>query len=211
LRGSGLAPEQLDLVMDLAEVGCAVRAVRFEERGRRILRWAAQRPWRSITLASGAMPANLDDLPTDEPVAVERFDADFWRRVADPSVGYGDYAVTSPTRRHGAHHRQLPTLRYTTPGAWWIHRWSRRGGRADDRCYDLCRTVLESPHWPPGGARFCWGDAEIARRARRAMGAGTPSSWIAWSTSHHLAQVVRELGAVRRQSTAQSAESPSSD
>jgi hypothetical protein len=195
-RRTGLGPEQLDLVVDLADVGCAARAARFIERGQRILRWAAQRDWRSVTLAAGAMPANLDDLPTDRAVAVERFDADFWQRVAGPGIGYGDYGVTSPTRRHGVHHRQLPTLRYTAAGAWWIYRWSRRGGRSDDRCYDLCRTVVTSPHWPAAGARCCWGDAQIARRARRAPGAGTPSGWTAWSTSHHVTRVLAELAGV---------------
>lgn len=194
-RVTGLDPEQFDLIVDLAELGCTARAVRFVERARRILRWTAQRDWRSTTLVAGAMPANLDDLPTDEPVAVERYDAQFWRRVAAPDTGYADYGVTAPNRRYGVHHRQLPTLRYATEDVWWIHRWSRRGGRSDDRCHDLCRSLLDSPHWPSLGARFCWGDAEIARRARQAPGAGTPSTWMAWSTSHHLAQVVGELAA----------------
>ncbi len=192
-RGSGLEPEQIDLIIDLADLRCAARAARFEERALRILRWTDQQPWRSTTLAAGSMPANLDDLPTDEAVAVERFDAEFWRKVATPGLGYGDYGVTCPSRRYGTYHRQLPTLRYATEHVWWIHRWSRRGTRSDDRCRELCRSVLDSPHWPAAGARFCWGDAEIARRARHSPGAGTPASWMAWSTSHHLAQVIREL------------------
>ncbi len=191
-RTADLDCEQIDLLVDLAEVGCAAGAARFAERTRRVLRWARSHPWRSVTLVAGAMPANLDDLPSDEAVAVERFDARFHAAVADRGVGYGDYGVTSPVRRHGVHHRQLPTLRYAAAGAWWIYRWSRRGGRGDDRCYDLCRTLVGAGHWPAAGARFSWGDAMIARRARMAPGAGTPSSWMAWSTSHHIAQVLAE-------------------
>jgi hypothetical protein len=190
LRGTGLEPEQLDLIIDLAETGCQSHSAHVEEQARRIARWARGRPWRSLTIAAGAMPANLDDLPTDEAVRVGRRDASLYARLAEPGIGYADYGVTSPARRYGLHHRQLPTLRYTADADWWIYRWARRGGRGDDRCYDLCRALVGSAHWPAAGARFSWGDAEIARRSRTAPGAGTSSSWMAWSTSHHIAHVL---------------------
>ncbi|WP_250035604.1 beta family protein [Paractinoplanes maris] len=194
LGGTGLVAEEIDLLIDLAETACVAHADRFEEQLRRILRWAGGRPWRSISVASGAMPANLDELPTDQPVTIDRHDARVWAGISLPGIGFADYGVTSPVRRHGVQrHRQLPTLRYTAEHNWWIYRWSRRGGRADDRCHDLCRTVVRSPHWPAAGARFSWGDAEIARRARSAPGAGSSSSWISWSTSHHISYVLRAL------------------
>ncbi|MFI5936762.1 beta family protein [Actinoplanes sp. NPDC051494] len=193
LAGSGLEPERVDLLIDLAETACAAHADRFEERARHVLRWAGTQPWRSVTIAAGAMPPNLDDLPTDEPVPVGRLDAQVWSRLSAPGVGYADYGVTSPVRRDGVHHRQLPTLRYTADADWWIYRWSRRGARSDDRCHDLCRAIVTSPQWPSEGARFSWGDAEIARRARSAMGGGSPAGWIAWGTSHHIAHVLHTL------------------
>jgi hypothetical protein len=193
LGGAGLDAERVDLVIDLAETACTASANRFEERARNVLRWALASPWRSVTVAAGAMPPNLDDLPTDEPVAVGRLDAQVWERLREPGVGYADYGVTSPVRRLGISHRQLPTLRYTAERDWWIYRWARRGGRSDDRCHDLCRTLVGSPHWPATGARFSWGDAQIARQARSARGGGSPASWMAWSTSHHIAHVLQTL------------------
>jgi hypothetical protein len=193
LRGTGLDPQQIDLVIDLAATACRSRADSFEDQAHRVVRWARTRTFSSVTVAAGAMPPNLDDLPTDQPVRVRRLDAALWARLAEPGVGYADYGVTSPVRRGGVHHRQLPTLRYTTERDWWIYRWARRGGRGDDRCHDLCRTLITSPQWPAAGPRFSWGDAEIARRARAAPGAGTASSWIAWSTSHHIAHVLWTL------------------
>jgi hypothetical protein len=160
-----------------------------------VLRWARSAPWRSVAVAAGAMPPNLDDLPTDEPVPVGRLDAQVWTRLSEPGIGYADYGVTSPVRRLGINHRQLPTLRYTAERDWWIYRWARRGGRGDDRCHDLCRTLLDSPQWPATGARFSWGDAQIARQARSARGAGSSANWIAWSTSHHIAHVLHALPA----------------
>ena len=194
LRGAGLELEEVDLLIDLAETTCSARVDEVEERCRRLLRWARGRPWRSVSVASGSMPPNLDDLPTDQPVAIGRRDTRAWSRLGEPRVGYADYGVTSPVRRHGVRrHRQLPTLRYTAEQDWWIYRWARRGGRSDDRCHDLCRTLVTSAHWPAAGARFSWGDAEIARRARTARGGGSPASWMSWSTSHHIAHVLRTM------------------
>jgi hypothetical protein len=193
LTGAGLEADRVDLVIDLAETACAAHADRFEERARHVLRWARSAPWRSVTVAAGAMPPNLDDLPTDEAVPVGRLDAQVWARLSEPGVGYADYGVTSPVRRLGVHHRQLPTLRYTAEHDWWIYRWARRGARSDDRCHDLCRTLLDSAQWPAAGARFSWGDAQIARQARSARGGGSQANWIAWSTSHHIAKVLEAL------------------
>jgi T4 beta protein len=193
LTGSGLEAERVDLVIDLAETACAAHADRFEDRARQVLRWARTAPWRSVTVAAGAMPPNLDDLPTDEAVPVGRLDAQVWTRLSQPGVGYADYGVTSPVRRHGINHRQLPTLRYTAERDWWIYRWARRGARSDDRCHDLCRTLVHSAQWPAAGARFSWGDAMIARQARSARGGGSSANWIAWSTSHHIAHVLEAM------------------
>ncbi|GAA2678874.1 beta family protein [Actinoplanes palleronii] len=194
LAATALEHGDVDLIIDLAETACRSHADEVEERARRVLRWARTLPWRSVSVASGAMPPNLDELPTDRPVAVGRLDARVWARLDESGIGYADYGVTSPVRRLGVqHHRQLPTLRYTTDRDWWIYRWARRGGRSDDRCHDLCRALVTSPQWPAAGARFSWGDAEIARRARTARGAGSSASWIAWSTSHHISHVLRAL------------------
>jgi hypothetical protein len=194
LRGADLEPERVDLLIDLAETACVAHAEQVEERARRVIRWARTHRWRSIAVASGAMPPNLDDLPADRPVALGRLDARVWERLCEPGIEYADYGVTSPTRRHGVqNHRQLPTLRYTADRHWWIYRWARRGGRSDDRCHDLCRTLVGSPQWPQAGARFSWGDAEIARRARTARGGGSAASWMAWSTSHHIAHVLHSI------------------
>src|SRR4051795_2044184 len=81
LQGAGLEAEEVDLLIDLAETACASHADVVEEQCRRVLRWARGLPWRSVSVASGAMPANLDDLPTDQPVSVGRLDARAWTRL----------------------------------------------------------------------------------------------------------------------------------
>lgn len=139
------------------------------------------------------MPPTLARLPTDEPVRLDRFDWQLWQGLADLGVGYGDYGVGPAAPDGDGPGDRLPTLRYTTDGAWWIYRWSRRGGRGDERLANLYRTLVSAPWWPAAGPGFSWGDHEIVRRARRGAGAGSPANWIAWSTSHHLAHVLAAL------------------
>ena len=59
----------------------------------------------------------------------------------------------------------------------------------------MCRTLVDSAQWPAAGARFSWGDAEIARRSRTAPGPGSSASWMSWSTSHHVAHVLQTMTA----------------
>ncbi|MFG2102576.1 beta family protein [Micromonospora echinaurantiaca] len=192
-RFTRLAPEQCDLLVDAGDVCCPADVRAAEPRVRRLLDWARRHSWRSVTVAAGGMPPSLTRLPTDEPVRLDRWDWLLWQRLADLGVGYGDYGVASavPVADHPAD--RLPTVRYTADGAWWVYRWSRRGGRGDDRFADLCRALVSAPHWPTAGAAYSWGDHELLRRARRVAGAGSASNWAAWSTSHHLAHVLATL------------------
>lgn len=192
-RHTGLAPEECDLLVDAGDVCCPADVRVAEPRIRRLLDWARRHAWRSATVAAGGMPPTLSRLPTDEPVRLQRWDWQLWRRLADVGVDYGDYGVGSALADSGDPGDRMPTVRYTADDGWWVYRWSRRGGRGDERFADLCRTVVAAPHWPSVGAAFSWGDHELLRRARRGAGAGSAANWTAWSTSHHLAHVLAAL------------------
>jgi hypothetical protein len=192
-RYTGLAPEECDLLVDAGDVCCPADVRVAEPRVRRLLDWARRHAWRSATVAAGGMPPTLSRLPTDEPVRLERWDWQLWQRLADVGVDYGDYGVGSALPDSGDPGDRLPSVRYTADDGWWVYRWSRRGGRGDDRFADLCRTLVAAPHWSSVGAAFSWGDHELLRRARRGAGAGSAANWTAWSTSHHLAHVLAAL------------------
>lgn len=197
-RRARLVPEQCDLVLDVGDVCCPADLRGTEPRVRRLADWALRHAWRSVTVAAGAMPPTLPGIPDDEPVPLVRWDWLLWRNLTDLGLGYGDYGVSPVTsgpvdRPPAARQVADGTMRYTADGAWWIYRWSRRGGRGDDRVANLCRAVTSAPHWPEAGAAFSWGDHEILRRARGAAGAGSATNWAAWGTSHHLAHVLASL------------------
>ncbi len=192
-RYARLAPEQCDLLVDCGDVCCPADVRATEPRVRRVLDWARRHAWHSVSVVAGGMPPTPYRLPTDEPVRLDRWDWLLWQRLADLDVGFGDYGVTPATLGPELGGDRLPTVPYTADDAWWVYRWSRRGGRGDERVTDLCRTLVSAPHWAPAGAGFSWGDHEILRRARRVAGGGSATNWIAWSTSHHLAHVLDAL------------------
>ncbi len=192
-RYARLAPEQCDLLVDCGDVCCRADVRATEPRVLRVLDWARRHAWSSVSVVAGGMPPALSRLPTDEPVPLDRWDWLLWQRLADLGVGFGDYGVAAAAPGAELAGDRLPTVRYTGDGAWWVYRWSRRGGRGDERVADLCRTLVSAPHWPAAGAGFSWGDHEILRRARRGAGAGSTTNWLAWSTSHHLAHVLDTL------------------
>lgn len=187
---AGLGPEACDLVLDMAAVQSDRELTRLEPIARKRLAWAQRNPWRSVTVAAGAMAESIAHLPTQAATRLRRWDAALWERIQEAGVQYGDYGTAHPRMTSGGR-RPAPNLRYTTDDAWWIYRWpERESGHAMRR---LCETVIASPQWPAAGAAFSWGDQEIARCAAGHAGPGNPSNWRAWSTSHHLAQVVSRL------------------
>lgn len=118
LRHARLVPEQCDLMIDMAQVGCAADVRSAQQRVLHTLAWARTHPWRSLAVAAGAMPSSLSDLPTNQASRVRRWDSLLWRRVAELGVGYGDYGISPPVPRPSGPRRPLPTMRYTTRDAW---------------------------------------------------------------------------------------------
>ncbi|MEV4280733.1 beta family protein [Actinoplanes xinjiangensis] len=191
--GTGVAIDHCELVVDCQEVRSMTDVEWAGSRIRRIVSWARSYPWRSMTLASGAMRQSLTGLPKRVPTPIDRCDQMLWQRVGDLGLRYGDYGITHPKPPAAqVPGRPMPTLRYTADEAWWIYRWPRES-KGNASFLDLCDHLVISDHWPTEGGAFSWGDQQLALRAAREGEPGGPSQWIAWGTSHHLAFVMRRL------------------
>ncbi|MEV6488819.1 beta family protein [Actinoplanes sp. NPDC051633] len=191
-RCTGLPVENYSLLIDVFEVRSERDVTRVEPVVRKCVSWARQYPWHSITLASGAMPASISDLPTNTATPVRRWDLLLWQRVRELGLQYGDYGIAHPRMTRGGW-RPMPNLRYAHDEAWWIYRWTMENND-NTAIYRLCEALVAADHWPSQGQAYSWGDAEIAQRAAGLGGPGNATSWRAWATSHHVAHVVDQLG-----------------
>ena len=195
-RRAGTTIEKSALVLDFFEVRSARDLGRVEPLARKCVAWARRYPWETITVASGAMPESLADLPTNTATSIPRHDLALWRRLEEPGVGFGDYGIAHPKMTVGGWH-PTPNLRYSDEDVWWIYRRAR-DGNGNKGMYDLCASLVAADHWPPEGAAFSWGDAEIARRAVGHGGPDIATGWRAWGTAHHLTHVLKMLDAEQR-------------
>jgi T4 beta protein len=188
---AGLPIKQCHLLLDLFAVNSEKDLTRAEPVVRKCVAWAHRYPWRSITVAAGAMPPSISHIPVTTPTLLRRWDRELWARVTDLGVQYADYGIAHPAIA-GANWPPMPNLRYTDDEAWWIYRRPREAMHRHPM-YDLCEALVASDHWPATGRDFSWGDEQIAERAGGHPGPGNPTNWRAWTTSHHLAHVVNQL------------------
>ncbi|MFI6273534.1 beta family protein [Micromonospora zamorensis] len=195
-RALSIAKISLDrchVVVDMGEVASDRDVSRTELVVRNVLDSLGDQGWASIVVASGAMPSAISTLPRNEATPLPRWDWKLWKRLADLSPDFGDYAIAHPAMPGAGARGPLPSLRYTASDNWWIYRWARNETGGNDSFYDLCQALVSSDHWPTESSEFSWGDSELARCARRQPGPGGATQWRAWGTSHHLAHVMGEL------------------
>jgi hypothetical protein len=193
---TGLAPTDVDLVIDLGEVCSHAARERAARMGRAALSWARRHPWRSVTVAAGAFPGDIGEFPVGDFTSVSRWDAYLWSALTGPQmsreeIGFGDYAVSNPRLLDSW--SPLPSLRYTSKRHWHVYRYPRSASGALTTFHDLCEAVISSGHWPELGGEFSWGDQQIEEIARRFGGPGDATLWRAFGVSHHMAVVLDRL------------------
>jgi hypothetical protein len=153
--------------------------------------------WRSITVISGAFPADLSKHPAGVMGEYQRHDADVWahvmnRRRLPRSPDYGDYAIAHPILPAGFLGAPAPQLRYTVSDRWLTLRAKRNDPRGYSQIFDVCEQIAQHPDF--AGEALGWGDSWIARR-----GSGRPGNPMIWrqvGTVHHLDFVTRRLASL---------------
>ena len=196
-QATNMRPADIDLLIDLWEVQSRRDVDRAAAVTAQMLQWAYENgPWKSVTVASGAFPQSISHLPPGGATAIHRFDADLFNRVVaqDPPItpDFGDYGIWHPGIPAGVPYRPLPNLRYTNQGEWQVYR-EPRALPGNESFYTLSSRVVGSAYWPPTGANYSAGDAEIARCAQSIPGPGAATQWLRWGASHHFAHVVERL------------------
>ena len=190
---------QIHLIIDFYAVDSNKGITRVMPTAVSVLGWTwANGPWASVTVASGAFPNTISNLPTGTHTRLHRYDAAFWMALTSTSglrfkPDYGDYGINYPLIGAAVPRGPLPNLRHTVGDHWNVWREpmtppGNQGFRV------LCGKVVAAPGWH--GSGYCWGDGEVARCSTGAGGAGTASEWRAYSTSRHLQVVTDRLTTV---------------
>jgi hypothetical protein len=197
LQSCNVVPNEVDLVLDMGAVdGGSVTA--YATLARMILAalpYATQ--WRSLTLASGAFPVNLQAFGAYSPGAAPRHDSQLWGLVSSRPLprapGFGDYAIAHPEAPTGGAFAPAPNLRYTTAPDWVIWKGKKGTPAGNKEFFAVCARLVDQAPNVFSGEDFSWGDEEIARCASAQGGPGGATQWRAWGTSHHLAYVIDRL------------------
>lgn len=201
------SPENVDLVVDFGAVN--EESAAFAARIARLV--VMDLPyldrWRSITLAAGAFPANLDSVPAFALTELPRSDAAMWlavkQRLRDgmrvPS--FGDYAIAYPRQLAGVPFAPAPQVRYTVAGSWLVLKGRRSDRRSNAQFFDISAQIMAHRGFTPD---LSWGDRQIHSKAMYAdvdplpvtANPGNAMIWRAIGTSHHIAWVIDRLARV---------------
>jgi hypothetical protein len=190
----GIPQSSLHLLLDYQYLSSTKDVARAVPGANNVLAWiASQTPFGSVFVGSGAFPASISGLPVATANLLARYDAAFFAALTIPAglnVGFSDYAVNHPAAGPNIPRPPLPALRYAVGAEWLV--WREKKARpGNESFFTVSARVASSGSF--SGAGYSWGDDEIIRCASSTGGAGTPTQWRAFATSHHLAFVVDRL------------------
>lgn len=193
----GADSEEIDLVLDYAEIDSERTVDRISRSAQEAVQWAARRNWRSVTLLCGSFPSTISHLDFDQENILPRFEVQLWRNLAlgesnGVDLHYGDYATNHPATQTGLAFRgPYPNLRYARDDAWIVYRRKATKDEGNNAFYDICQEVIDSPDWE--GESFSWADRQIAAGARKREGWGNATKWVSLGMARHFEVVKHRL------------------
>jgi hypothetical protein len=195
LKKIDLESSDIDLLIDFSVIGNQRDVTRCIPLAILMLNWASNTgPWRSVTIASGACPQSVSNLPLGNTTPLARYDAVFYTQVLskNPVIipDFGDYGISYPFIQPPIPRSPKPYIKYTNAQLWQVHREDNilPGNQS---FFTVCERIVQSQYW--AGINYSAGDTEIERCSRHSGGAGAATQWIAFGTSHHMAHVVDRL------------------
>jgi Beta protein len=188
-----LAPDQVDLVIDLGEVRepSHVATLLAAHDALSELPYAAE--WRSVTLAATASPSLPPNGTCDYEDLFDRLDWRLWKLVSNDDLpripGFGDHVA----RPSGVAERDCgASIAYTTGCSWLVVRRGRVAPRSDE-LRAASQALLARPEF--AGAAHCRGCALIEEFATGDTPGGV-DGWRAAGVCHHIEASVAELEAL---------------
>jgi hypothetical protein len=188
------APQQTDLIVDLADNVAAVSALgSVLQIAFRNLHRATE--WRTVTIAGTSMPETFSDYERDGVYLIERKEWRIWQQLIASShpyrLDYGDYA-TPPIREEGVTIRAgYPiNVRYTLSNHFLIPRGVRTVGEGSkDQSAQLIAHAKTIVNYAKRGRLDCWADDEIDKIAAQEISPGNLTRWVTMGVNRHIARV----------------------
>jgi len=197
LGNAGTTPEQVDLILDYEsyeneapEIGAVLRELPFLH------------SWRSLTVARGAFPKDLQGFNPGMHV-IPRSDWLAWKQdvlnprlsrkpaFADYTIQYGRYEEPPDNANPSA------SIRYTLDEQWLVLRgegiFNEDGpGRAQWNAH--ARLLVDRDEFY--GERFSYGDAYVNEMSNKPGEHGSPMTWIRAGLNHHITVVSQQIAAL---------------
>ncbi|WP_429923195.1 beta family protein [Agrobacterium vitis] len=196
----GCKPSDCVLFVDFTKAPLSVEGVSGSVAGVfDTLGGAAQ--WARIIFQGSSFPTK-NPAENDKQVSIPRYEWEVFQAamkecsVSPELIGYGDFGADHGEikfRRKGGGSPPIRHIRYTGKKETIVFR-GKDTGKQGDAMKVVCERVLNSGEF--AGQGYSYADDMIWRVAKGISTAGTPSMWREWNMAHHLAQVVKDLGAM---------------
>jgi hypothetical protein len=205
LAAVGVGLSDADLVLDL---GVEVHSeLALELVGLALQSLPDAHGWRSLTLAGGAFPENLSQIPKNQLTRLPRLEWSLYSQASAEATAdglriptFGDYAVAHPDPSTGDIDPRVISisagLRYTIDGQWLVAKgglFKGTGGRSlgGAAAIPVAQMIAGAPEFC--GPDFSAGDAWIDQTANGGTNGGSPQTWRKAATNHHLTFVTANL------------------
>lgn len=167
--------------------------------------------WRSIALASGAFPRNVNKFTPEEVGRQKRSDWLLWNKVAkavgDLVINYGDYATRFPLYEDINTPNTSFSFRYTGNDVWYVFRGFSRIAKKSPKPPDIqyrahAVTITGSQEFEFSGETFSKGDSYIKSKANLVdevtnkiitKHCGSSTTWLQAGVNHHICKVLEQL------------------
>lgn len=153
----------------------------------------------TVIVAGSSMPASINTAvgEIDAVGCIPRIEMMAWKAIfeerKDKRIVFGDYAVRNPDAPDGviALHAN-GKIRYTINNQCFIVRGhSKALTRLATQNTELAKILVSSPHYM--GPTFSWGDDQIFQCSLGLTEMGSPTTWIAIDSNHHIQTVLTEI------------------
>jgi hypothetical protein len=197
LNDMDIDPSRCILLVDFGDT-TSTSLEQLVDQATRVLNALKHLKFRAYATAGCSLPSSIDLAVKDRNSTgkVVRKECILWQtlRTEFPTLSwmYGDYGVRGPNTADdikGANTNGK--IRYTTTNSYFIARGhSLQEGKKGAQMHGLAAKVKNSSHYM--GEKFSWGDGQIIKCMNEEF-RGTPTTWIAIDTNHHISWVMLEV------------------